>query len=145
MTEAELKAILARNPAISYDNQTLRQVSAQEPEHRTPDAPDADCVRDAQSQASTFVCFVFRRIHLLDADAVSGSGKDLLDGLQDAGLIHGDRETEIGFEAIQQKVGKRKDEGTYIFIATGTEAKQLEAAQTNWRGYLLTRLTGAES
>lgn len=144
MTEAELKAILARNPAITYDDQALRQIPAQEPERRTSNTLGQDLSRDSQSQASTFVCFVFRRTRLLDVDAVSGSGKDLLDGLQDAGFISGDSEDQIGFEAIQQKVGKRKDEGTFIFIATGIEAAQLEAGQRNWRDYLLTRLFAGE-
>lgn len=142
MNEEQLKAILARNPEVTaVDHKTLRPILAKEPERRTPDAPDGNSSRKEQSQTRTFVCFVYRRIHLLDADAISGSGKDLLDGLQDAGLIPGDRETEIGFEALQQKVGRKRDQGTFIYVATGAEADRLISAKQAYRTLLLTILT----
>lgn len=142
MNEQDLKGILARNPQVSArDNQTLRPILAKEPEHRTSHAPDGDSVGNSQGKTSTFVCFIFRRVHLLDGDAIAGSGKDLLDGLQDAGLIPGDRENEIDFEAIQQKVGKRREEGTWIYVATGTEAERLKKAKAEYRNTLLLTLT----
>ena len=56
------------------------------------------------------------RVSLLDVDAKWGSVKDVLDGLQYAGLIHGDREEEIRLEVTQKKVAHFKEEETVICI-----------------------------
>lgn len=62
------------------------------------------------------VRFGLRRIQLLDVDAKWASVKDLLDGLQIAGLIRGDREGEITLEVTQERVTKKAEEGTIIDI-----------------------------
>lgn len=62
------------------------------------------------------VRFILCRVQLLDADAKWGSVKDLLDGLQYAGLIHGDREDQIRLKVEQQKVAHYDEEETIIEI-----------------------------
>lgn len=117
MTEAELKQLLARNPAISVDeNSVVRKIHATQPEPGTPDAPDAGSPRKEQGQSRPLVRFTFCRTRLVDVDCVAGLGKDLLDGLADAGLISGDREDQIIYEASQKKVGHKRDEGIIIEI-----------------------------
>lgn len=120
MTEAEFQAILARNPQIST-NETgfIRQVFASKPEPGTSDAPDPVVGRKTKSQGSIVVRFTICCLKLSDVDAIHGRGKDLLDGLADAGLIPGDRQDQIRYEALERKVAKRKDQGVRIEIDYG--------------------------
>ena len=60
--------------------------------------------------------FTLSRVRLLDADAKWGSVKDVLDGLQYAGLIRGDREDQIELEVRQVKVSSFKSETTEVEI-----------------------------
>lgn len=62
------------------------------------------------------VCFTLRRVHLLDVDAKFASVKDLLDGIANAGLIHGDKEGQITLEVKQEKVAHYEEETTIIEI-----------------------------
>lgn len=130
MTEAELQAILSRNPQIKasescglgasawikeYEHKTVREVLPEKSELGKANALDPVVSGKGKSQGRITVRFVLCRARLLDVDAVAGCCKDLLDGLQDACLIPGDRQDDITFEARQKKVGK-KDEGVIIDI-----------------------------
>lgn len=64
------------------------------------------------------VRFTLCRVKLLDVDAKYASVKDLLDGLTNAGLIHGDKEGQITLEVNQVKVGRYCGEHTIIEIET---------------------------
>lgn len=70
----------------------------------------------AQSSGCLAVIFTLHRVQLLDVDAKYGSVKDLLDGLQYAGLIRGDKEGQIDLKVEQVKVKHRKEEQTVIEI-----------------------------
>lgn len=78
-------------------------------------ALDSDRTREAQGAGCPLVRITLCRARLLDVDAKYGSVKDLLDGLQYAGLIRGDREGEIRLEVHQEKVSKLS-ENTMIEI-----------------------------
>lgn len=75
--------------------------------------------RKDESYERPHVRFTLCRVSLLDVDAKWGSIKDLLDGMQIAGLIPGDREGEITLAVYQQKVFHRSDECTEIEIVYG--------------------------
>lgn len=62
------------------------------------------------------VRFLLRRVRLLDVDAKYASIKDLLDGLQIAGCISGDKEGQITLQVDQEKVGSYAEEKTVIEI-----------------------------
>lgn len=82
--------------------------------------------RNLEAQASGARCplvrFTLRRVSMLDVDAKYASCKDLLDGLQYAGLIPGDKEGEIELEVTQERVRSFKDEETEIVIEMREEA-----------------------
>lgn len=65
--------------------------------------------------------FTLRKCRLFDVDAKFTAIKDLLDGLQYAGLIRGDKEGEITLEVVQEKVAHRAQEETLIRIEYGEE------------------------
>jgi hypothetical protein len=113
MNESDLKHILARNPAIRVSD--TRQVLAQEPERRTPDALDGVAAGKTTSMGRPSVSFVFYRSRLVDVDALNP--KDLLDGLVQAGLLPGDEEGVINLLGCTQvKVAHRHQEETVITI-----------------------------
>lgn len=123
MNEDQLKAILARNKWIrveetenSYVFSNRREVPTPEPERGAPDALDEMVPREETSQARPIVRFIFYRTRLLDCDARAHGCKDLLDGLVEAGILPGDREDQIDFDARQKKVHYKKDERTEIEI-----------------------------
>ena len=99
------KSTLAINPELSNP-----QPSKQER------ALGANGTGKTQSARRPHVCFTLCRTKLLDVDAKYGSIKDLLDSLQYAGLIHGDREDQITLEVKQEKVAHRSEEKTVIEI-----------------------------
>lgn len=72
--------------------------------------------RKARGARCPVVRFTLCRVKLLDVDAKYASVKDLLDGLQYAGLIHGDKEGQITLEVLQEKVSSFKDEQTVIEV-----------------------------
>jgi hypothetical protein len=72
--------------------------------------------RETSRLDKTVVRFVGRRTRLLDPDNFAGSVKDLLDGLQEAGLIHGDSLADITLITEQEKVAHVRDEETIIEI-----------------------------
>lgn len=95
--------------------------------HNAPKLPDdkhkelsGALAKDGEGKASgarrPHVRFTLCRVKLLDVDAKYGSVKDLLDGLQYAGLIHGDREDQITLEVNQVKVAHYSEEKTMIEI-----------------------------
>jgi hypothetical protein len=119
MTEAELQAILARNPQISLDdtNTSCRKVPPSQPQRRTPDALDCVEAGKASSLGTPRVSFVFYRTRLLDVDGFRGGEKDLLDGLVKAGILPGDEVGKIELDpAKQTKVYHKRDERTEIEI-----------------------------
>lgn len=71
---------------------------------------------EAQGARCPHVRFTLCRVRLLDIDAKWHSCKDLLDGLQYAGLIPGDKEGQITLQVDQVRVSKFKDERTEIEI-----------------------------
>ena len=117
MTEDQLKAILLRNPENSArDNSTLAQIFASDPQPGEENALVQMAERETESETRITIRFIFRCTRLADADVIHGRGKDLLDGLQNAQLIPGDREDQIRLEAVQQKVSAKAQEGTLIEI-----------------------------
>jgi len=62
------------------------------------------------------VVFTLCRVNLLDVDAKYASVKDLLDGLQHAGIISGDKEGEVLLLVNQKKVSHYKEEQTIIEV-----------------------------
>lgn len=81
-----------------------------------PIALESDSKGEAQSTRCPHVRFTLCRVKLLDVDAKYHSCKDLIDGLQHAGLISGDREGEITLEVNQVKVAHYEDEQTVVEI-----------------------------
>lgn len=116
MTKDDLKRLFERNPSLSNANPNLGQILASKPQQRAPDALDPVAQGEEQSKARPVVRFTFYRVRLVDTDARAHGAKDLLDGLAEAGLIPGDREDQIEFDARQVKVSSRKQEGTEIEI-----------------------------
>lgn len=100
-----------------YDHHPDPQLPDAEPKEQAR-ALDKNHEGEAPSAGRPLVRFTLRRVRLLDADAKYGSIKDLLDGLQFAGLVRGDKEEEIILEVRQEKVGSFKEEKTVIEITT---------------------------
>jgi hypothetical protein len=92
--------------------------------HKIPDTKQRErpeeLARSSPGKAPGSGCpvvrFILLRTRLLDVDAKYGSVKDLLDGLQHAGLIHGDKEGQIHLKVDQIRVPHFKDELTIIEI-----------------------------
>jgi hypothetical protein len=88
--------------------------------HSKPTEPKKPLGAEHEGKTSSagrpLVRFTLSRVRLLDADAKWGSVKDVLDGLQYAGLIRGDREDQIDLEVRQQKVSSYKKESTEVEI-----------------------------
>lgn len=102
--------------AKHYENhtQTTRLQNAKPAQRAT--ALGRNDARKTPRARRPHVRFTLCRTRLLDVDAKYDSIKDLLDGLQYAGLIPGDREDQITLEVEQIKVAHRKDEMTRIEI-----------------------------
>ena len=81
-----------------------------------PVALEADSKTEAPSAGCPLVRFRLCRVKLLDVDAKYASVKDLLDGLSNAGLIHGDKEGQIRLEVQQERVATYASEQTVIEI-----------------------------
>ncbi len=75
---------------------------------------------EAPSAKRPLIGFTLCRVRLLDWEAKWSSVKDLLDGLQKAGLIPGDREDQIHPKSfvVQKKVRSFAEEKTLIEIET---------------------------
>ena len=69
---------------------------------------------EAQGARCPTVCFTLCRVRLLDIDAKYASAKDVIDGLQYAGLLHSDKEGEVNLIVNQKKVSHYKDEMTVV-------------------------------
>lgn len=110
--EAQRAAARAR---ISNDHTTrLKIPHAEQRERKAPLARSDE--GETQGPGCPLVCFTLRRVRLLDIDAKFHSCKDIIDGLQIAGLIRGDKEGQIGLEVRQEKVASFKYEETIIEI-----------------------------
>ncbi len=85
-----------------------------------PAKPAPPLARDREGKARGAGCplvrFTLRGVRLFDVDAKYTAIKDLLDGLQYAGLIRGDKEGEITLEVRQEKVSHRCEQETIIEI-----------------------------
>lgn len=117
INQADLDAMLARNPAISIDeNKTGSQP------RRKRDKPKrastlVNTVQRAESGAQRpIVRFVVYRVRLLDPDNNARSCKDLLDGLRYAQILSDDTKAKIDFSADQEKVKNKVQERTEIEI-----------------------------
>jgi hypothetical protein len=91
------------------------EVSNAEPEEQAR-ALDGHDAGETQGAGCPLVRFTLRRVKLLDVDAKFGSIKDLLDALQYAGAIRGDREGQIRLEVLQEKVKTYAQEETQIEV-----------------------------
>lgn len=116
MNESELRAILARNPAITINDPHRGEVRNSVPESNAAATLDSMEKREGESQACVRVRFTGYRVRLLDPDNFAGSVKDLLDCLRQSLLIVDDSPDHIILETTQQKVGTRKEERTEIVI-----------------------------
>ena len=101
--------------AKQYENRTVSKLPDAKPKEQAR-ALGSDHEGKTSGARVPHVCFTLCRTRLLDVDAKYGSIKDLLDGLQYAGLISGDREGEITLEVNQVKVSHRSEEKTLISI-----------------------------
>jgi hypothetical protein len=100
---------------IERDTVGTRLPNAEQCERSQALASDRE--RKAQSARLPVVRFTLRRKKLLDVDAKYASTKDLLDGLQYAGLIRGDKEGQIILEVHQEKVNPGEPEKTIIEVS----------------------------
>lgn len=71
---------------------------------------------EAQGSRLPHICFILRRVSLLDIDSKYHSVKDLLDGVVVAFQLQGDKEGQITLEVRQEKIAHRKDEETIITV-----------------------------
>ena len=117
MDEQRIKTLFPRasKDTIALNIATGAEVSDTQSE-KHPTTLDSNRQRKAQSPRCPAVRFTLRRKKLLDVDAKWGSVKDLLDGLQYAGIIQGDREGEITLEVKQEKIEAGEEETTIIEI-----------------------------
>jgi hypothetical protein len=115
MTAAEYRKLMKLPPPGYHENQTRARIPTAKHAQQAP-ALEADDAREAHGPGRPVVRFVLCRVQLLDADAKYGCIKDLLDGLQYAGLIRGDREDQINLVVDQQRVAHYAEERTEIEI-----------------------------
>ena len=119
-TQEQLDGLLKRNKHITIntgriDDQTPAQVPHPKPTKQAREL-ETNGQRETPGTGRPLVRFTLSRVRLLDADAKWGSVKDVLDGLQYAGLIRGDREDQIELEVRQTKVSSFKAETTEVEI-----------------------------
>ena len=91
-----------------------RAVSHARPQSYKKAALDAPVSGKKKSARRVTVRFTLYRLQLLDVDSKPASCKDLLDGLQLAGLITDDDEKHIKLKVEQVMVHHRRDEQTVI-------------------------------
>lgn len=115
MTAADWRKKMGLPPPGQHDHQARTRVPHPQPAQPAP-ALDQDHAGEARGPRRPRVRFTLFRVRLLDADAKHGSCKDLLDGLQYAGLIPGDREDQICLEVEQARVHHFHEERTEIEI-----------------------------
>jgi hypothetical protein len=105
----------ARNNPYANHHHATTQVSATEPPQPTP-----PLARDREGKAQGAGCpavrFTLRKCRPFDVDGKYTAIKDLLDGLQYAGLIRGDKEGEVSLEVVQETVKTKAEEETLITI-----------------------------
>jgi hypothetical protein len=116
VNEQQLRAILARNPAITANDPAGRQVRDPEPKRDPETALDEMEEGEAEGNKRIGIRFVGYRCKLLDPDNFAGSTKDLIDGLRKFGAITEDTPDKITLETEQVRVRKRKEERTEIVI-----------------------------
>jgi hypothetical protein len=123
MTAADFRKKYApTNPGNQVINQTKNEANSHTPVSNTSTKRHEakQPLGSKQGKVSGFrmphVRFLLRRVRLLDVDAKYASVKDLLDGLQIAGCISGDKEGQITLQVDQEKVGSYVEEKTVIEI-----------------------------
>ncbi len=116
MTSAEYRRKLNLPPAGSQNgNQASPSLRPAQHAQQAPALERRDAGK-AQGTGCPLVRFTLCRVNLLDVDAKYGCVKDLLDGLQYAGLIRGDREGEVRLEVEQVRVRHYSEQRTEIEI-----------------------------
>jgi hypothetical protein len=119
MTRDELRAVLARNPQLSTDeNQTGRSVRGKAHQSKRKNALGSKVSGTEEGLDRPIVRFVGYRVRPCDPDGFPRSCKDLLDGLHHAGIIHGDEPWNIILQTEQVKVRSTSEERTEIEIIT---------------------------
>ncbi len=108
------------NEEYDYEANDHGQIPNTEPKRHQAPALDSANAGETQGFRRTRVRFTLHRVRCLDPDNAAASCKDLLDGLQYAGLILGDEPWRIIFQVEQEKVKSYKDERTVIEIETST-------------------------
>jgi hypothetical protein len=98
-----------------YETRTRTRLPDPQPRERKKELA-RDCPGETPGAGCPLVRFILYRVRLLDVDAKYASVKDLLDGLQHAGLIHGDQEGQVRLDVQQKKVGRYAEEQTIIEI-----------------------------
>lgn len=112
--DASASVLAANAHDYGKDHADSQLPDAEQRERATPLARRDE--GEAQGAGCPLVRFTLYRVKLLDVDAKYSSVKDLLDGLQHAGLIRGDKEGEINLEVRQTKVASYAEERTVIEI-----------------------------
>lgn len=108
------RAFIAANPHL-YGHIAKTEIPDTKPLQR-PQELVCRSEGEAQGTGRVTLRFTLRRVRLLDPCAKYGSCKALIDGLRYAGLIHNDREEDIGLEVTQEKVAHFAEEETLITI-----------------------------
>ncbi|SRR5260221_2964334 len=118
MTRQELEQILARNPAVTANDDPPRvagvQSSVNKPDKGGPLVRRLR--RTRESVARIIIRITDRRIRPLDPDRFAGGVHTLLDGLRHSKLIPEDNPFAIKLELESEEVSRRKEEGTFIDI-----------------------------
>lgn len=93
-------------------------------------ALDRDDAGEAPRTERPLVRIVMFRVRLLDADAKHGACKNIVDGLQYAGAIRGDKEDQVNLIVEQVRVPHYCEERTEVVIDYGEEnSTAMEAAK----------------
>jgi hypothetical protein len=119
MKAADWRKKMGLPPPGQHDHQARARLPHPQPAKPAP-ALDKDHAGEAPRPGRPLVRFELYRVRLLDADAKHGSCKDLLDALQHAGAICGDREDQIRLEVEQVRVSHFHEERTEITITYPT-------------------------
>jgi hypothetical protein len=112
MTEAQLRAILARNKSITIDERNstwhkdkdLAGLLAADPQPHPVCALAKDPAPQVRGLARPVVRITFHRVRSLDRE--NDWSKPITDGLVKAGLLPGDSRAEIDLEVTEKKIEK---------------------------------------
>ena len=114
MNSAEFRRKMGLPPP-GHDSQTRPLLPSAKPA-KSAEALAGGSEGKTRGTGCPLVRFTLCRVSLLDIDAKYTAIKDLLDGLQYAGLIRGDKEGQIRLEVHQSRVAHYAEERTEIEI-----------------------------